>query len=139
MKRQTDGWTNGQTDQIFGKIAHLRIFTHLKICFLQCRQQFLLNLVQKDKAIRPFVIKRHECNITKAGLTVLGGLLCSKCVHQSFLCIGAWRGTLEASVYVLVTDGTIITILKKENKGKKTGQSSFLILVFLKYTKSSKL
>lgn len=81
--------------------------------FAQSVQQFLLNLVQKDKAIRHFVIKRPGCNISKAGVTVLGGLLCCKCTHQSFLCCGARRGTLEASVYVLVTDGTIITILEK--------------------------
>lgn len=57
--------------------------------FHESLQQFLLNLVQKNKAIRNVVIKSHEWKITTAAVTVLRGLLCCKWIYQSLLCIGA--------------------------------------------------
>lgn len=57
--------------------------------FHESLQQFVLNLVQQDEAIRHHVIKSRECKTTPAAVTVLGGLMCCKWIYQSFLWIGA--------------------------------------------------
>lgn len=60
------------------------------------------------------MIKCHDCRITKAMVIVLKGLLCCKWIYQSFLCIGAWRRTLEGLFKSLLLLDDYLSSLKSQ-------------------------